>query len=190
MDEETGLITCPWPVEPIPGNEYLSRHVLASGLIKESGRRFPSESDFILRETEDGLSHYWNRHISLEDIYITIALTHNAKGAYKEYTSFKIFQIENNYIKSLNDSLKVEHNPAFFGNPAPVGSPNNRSHSLVIFPKVEEEELLQIRINLATFCQKNYETSYREFDVKSIKEKVVHLREKTNDTPYHRLEHH
>lgn len=187
MDEKACVNDCPWPIEEILGDEFLSRHIPVQGSPKQpDGRRFPSESHFALKEGEDGLSHYWNRYITIEDIFITIGLSHRLDGQFKNHTAFKVFQIESGFIKSLNELITTEHKP-IFRNPAPVGQPNNRSHSLVKF-SLDETDLLQIRSNLAAYCVENYNISYRDFKPANLTARIEDLRLRGNKTPYHSIQ--
>jgi hypothetical protein len=85
------------------------------------------------------------------------------------------------FLRSISGIESVEHNPVINGNPAPVGKPNNYSHSLVMY---QDDEL--IRKTLSTHIRDNQEDTYCLFEANSLNERLEELRQRLNDTPYHR----
>lgn len=192
MDEKSDPIIgdCPWEVETIPVDHKLSRQFWVHYMKKTSGgRRFPPESEFKTRDGDLGLSFYWNKYIDLKSIFLTIGLSHKSDSSrkFKDYTGFKIFQIPCEVIISLYESISIVHEPLFNGNPAPIGQPNIRSHTLVQFGEIQEEDSLRVRMNLSEYCVKNHNDSYRHFEVTSIRNEIRQLIESGDNTPFHRI---
>ncbi|TWI94760.1 hypothetical protein JN11_04541 [Mucilaginibacter frigoritolerans] len=75
------------------------------------------------------------------------------------------------------------HSPEFKGNPSNVGSPNNKSHSLV-YSDIDD---LGVRVNLADYPRNNYEDSKCVIDQSAIDKDLEELRQRLNDTEYHKL---
>lgn len=189
MDEEIVGDT-PWEKEEIPDASSIMRHfAIKTGLdMDDSSRRFPNEAGFVIREGEDGLSFYWDKYTDVRNIFLTIALTHNNRNNFKDYTSFKVFRLPVEFVRSLHNSLKLEHDPNYNGSPAAIGSPNDRSHTLLIATEVSPEDLLEIRADLSDYCRANHSYSYCPFNVKEIKNEVQELRAAGNNTRFHRLD--
>jgi len=170
-------------IEIIPDESFVFRQVLPRERKGPKKRRFPNEAHFELRENETGLSVNWDKYINVKKNYTLIALTLNPKsGKFQDHTFYKIFKYPVKIFRNIENIDDVIHKPIFNGNPAPVGKPNNQSHSEVIY-----ENDLEIFVKLSDYCHKEFENSYCEFDVNSINDKVKELKDLLNDTSYHRL---
>jgi hypothetical protein len=148
---------------------------------QQKKRRYPNESHFV--PDKDGLSVYWTKYIKLKDVFIIIGLSYvKDTEVYKDHTHFKIFKFPVSFVKAIEGILGVLHSPVYNGNPAPVGSPNIFSHSLVVYENDPE-----IRMKLSDYCRDNNDSSFCDFNVHSIDEEVKELRDRLNDTPFHKV---
>lgn len=169
-----------WEKETIPYEGIVYRQIFVAGIPKINGKRVPNEAHFI--PDPDGLSVHWSKYITIEQIYYIIALSFNKKGDYINYTSFKIYQFPISFLRDLEGIIDIKHDPVINGNPAPIGHPNNRAHTLVIYPNDEE-----IRLNIADFVRDYYDNSYCDFDIRYLENEIKVLRERLNDTEYHKI---
>lgn len=169
-------------VEIIPDNAFVYRQILPHEWIGLKKRRFPSESHFELRPDEEGLSVNWDKYITVENNYILIALTKNSKDKFQNHTAYKIFRYPTELFRNIEGIEDLIHKPVFNGNPAPIGKPNNQSHSEAIY--VNDPEIL---LKLSDYCNVEHETSFCKFNVNSINDRVKELKAMLNDTPFHKL---
>lgn len=165
----------------IPDKDYVFRQTVPRERTGTKKRKFPNESHFQLREGERGLSVNWKRYITLEENFLLISITYNKKNNFLDHSIFKIFQYPVALFRSINQIIDVIHTPEENGDPAPVGKPNNPSHSEVLY-----ENDIEIFVKLSDYCDKNFEKAFCEFDVNSINEKAKELKTKLNNTKYHR----
>ncbi|UOB19372.1 hypothetical protein [Abyssalbus ytuae] len=171
--------------ELIPDEDFVFRQVTPRDREGPNGkrRRFPNETHFQLRKNEEGLSVNWSKYIDVEKNYILIALTKNQeKGTFQNHTAYKIFKYPVSFLRSIEKIEDVIHTPKFNGDPAPIGKPNNQSHSDVVY-----ENDVEIFVKLMDFCEDEYDSAYCNFEVNSINDKIEELKALLNDTPYHRL---
>ena len=144
-------------------------------------KRFPKASHF--KPDEDGLSVNLCRLITVNGVYHIIGLTYRInKEEFKDPANFKLFTIQTSIITAIDGVVSIIHSPVFKGNPAPIGSPNNYAHTSLIYPDDEE-----IRLKLSDYCQQDFMHSYCTVDFEIIEKEVSALRERLDDTPYHRL---
>lgn len=183
MDEIANVVS-PWEALPIGIEDYIYRQAHVQILLKlpaNKQRRYPNETHFV--PDLDGLSVYWKNQIELKNVFITIGLSYKYNtNEYKDHTLFKVFEFPVAFIKTIEGISKVLHAPAFNGNPAPIGSPNIFSHSLVVYENDPE-----IRMKLSDYCRDNNDSSFCDFNVHSIDEEVKELRDRLNDTPFHKV---
>lgn len=177
MDGKPNL-DCNWEIEDIPDHAYLFRQATSKQRVTEGNRRFPNEAFFTLREGEDGLSCNWDKYSSIKDSFILIGLRFNSRQQYLDYKSFKIFKLSVGFLKSI-EGITVIHKPEFNGNPAPIGRPNNKSHSEICYL-----DDVEIRTKLSDYSREN--DCYCDFDINSLEKEILALREKLNDTAYHK----
>lgn len=173
-----------YPIEMIPDESYVYRQVLPyeRKRVGKKRRRFPSESHFELRVGENGLSVHWDKYINVKKIYLLLSLTHNSKGNFLNHTAFKVFRYPVQFLRSIDKIEDVIHTPNFYGNPAPVGKPNNRAHADVLY-----ENDMEIFVKLRDYCDEEYDNAYCKFNVNSINDKSEKLRKLLNDTEFHKL---
>ena len=170
--------------EEISNEDYVFRQVTPfDRIFGDKRRRFPNETHFELRPGEKGLSTNWDKHISLGQNFILIGLTHNPNtGKFLNHTMFQIFRYPVSFLMSIEGIENVKHQPVFHDNPAPVGKPNNKSHSEVIYENDEE-----IWLKLSDFCNDNYDEAFCDFKANSVNDEIEELRELLNNTEYHKL---
>jgi hypothetical protein len=108
----------------------------------KKGSRMPSESMFV--PDEDGLSVDWDKYSSPEQSLIRTGLTfrYNTQE-FKDPRKFLVFRLNVGEVRQIEEVAAVTHTPVFHGDPPPVGSPNNRSHSSII--SIDEEVRLKLR---------------------------------------------
>ena len=174
---------CPYTIELIPNESSVLRQVVVSQTYKELGRRIPNETHF--KPDPDGLSVHWDKYISVEDVYHLISISHNYKTppSFKDYTSFLVFRFGVSGLREIDGISDVIHDPVYKGNPAPVGQPNNRAHALV---KYEDDE--EIRVLLCDWVRDNYNECFCEMDIKTLRNEIEALRERLDDTKFHRID--
>ena len=171
-----------WEIEKIPDDSFLYRqaHIL-SNTHQVDNKRIPNESHF--SPDEDGLSVYWDKYANEQFIYCYIALSYKFKSdKFKDYRAYKIYKFPTEIFRKIQDVSDVLHSPVYYGNPAPVGFPNNKSHSLVIYPNDVE-----IRLKLTDYVKEFYSEAHCEYDVKLLDKEISNLRERLNDTPFHKV---
>ncbi|MGN7722273.1 hypothetical protein [Chitinophaga sp. 22620] len=177
MDEKFDNLAYPKPIEVITNECFVYRQ---AHIDKLKNKRIPSESHFI--PDSDGLSVYWNRHCTVNEIYILIGLSYrHKKTEYKNHEHFKVFKLNAGMLRSINGVQDVLHTPIINGNPAPLGQPNNYSHSSVIYENDEE-----IRMKICDFISENYDECYCDFEPSSLNDQIAALRERLDNTEYHR----
>jgi hypothetical protein len=166
---------------PVPDEDALYRQAHFSKLTGPAGGRFPKASHFV--PDEDGLSVHWDRYIGTAGIYILIGLTYRpGKTVFKDPKDFTVFSLPVSFIRSLEGVAGVIHTPHYSGNPAPVGSPNNYAHTSLLYPKDEE-----IRIKLSDFCH-DTPGCLCHADIPPLETEIAALRERLDNTPYHRIQ--
>jgi len=172
----------PWNPEVINEEDFVYRQVPVQQRISNRGKKYPSESHFILRESEDSLSFNWAKYIDVQKNFQLIGISY-FRDKFLDYTAFKIFRFPVNFLKSLSKFKRVEYSPVFNGLPSPIGQPNIKSHTSLHCDAFDDA----IRAELSDFCLDNYEQSYCEFDVKLVRAEIEELRARGNDTPFHML---
>ncbi len=165
----------------IPDEDYVYRQTVPRDRTGKKKRKFPNESHFQLRDGERGLSVNWTKHITLREIFLLISITYGRNNIFLDHTIFKIFKYPVSLFRNIDQIKNVIHSPLENGDPAPVGMPNNPSHSEVLY-----ENDMEIFVKLSHYCDQNFENAYCNFDVNSINRKSGELRAKLNDTKYHR----
>ena len=120
---------------------------------------------------------------SVEEAYYIIRLSHDFKDDFKDIKKYKLFSIPIHIIRSIKEIEKVLHTPVFSGNPADIGKPNIYSHASIYFSK---EEQVEVRKKLSTYCNQNFSDSYKEVDYLKISPIIESLRERKQNTKYHR----
>jgi hypothetical protein len=164
---------------PIPDEDEVFRQVHKTKLDKETDR-FPKESNFI--PDSDGLSVYWNAYCTITNIYEYIGISYRHKKTdYKNPKDFFLFKFLVGFIRKIDGVLDVKHSPVYNGNPSPIGFPNNFAHASIIY-----SDDVEIRLKLADYCNQNYDTSFCPVDFQYLEKEIIALRERLNDTPYHK----
>jgi hypothetical protein len=167
----------------IPDEDEVYRQVPLTELDND-GARFPRPDHFTIKykRGEKDLSVNWSIHTSVEHTYCVIGLTNNYKGEYKDPTKYKLFSIPVAFLRSIKGIEQVLHTPSFNGNPADLGNPNNYSHASIYFPIEEQQE---IRKKLSTYCNQNYDASFKQVDYAIICPIIEKLKERKQSTKYH-----
>lgn len=172
-----------YSVESIPDESYVFRQTVPRERSGTKKRKFPNESHFELREGETGLSVNWNEYMDIEKNFLLLSITKSPiSGNFLDYSMFRIFKYPVSLFRNISKIDKVIHAPIFYGNPSPVGIPNNQAHSEVCY-----ENDIEICVKLSDYCDENYDEAYCDFDISSINDKVLELRGLLNDTPFHKL---
>jgi hypothetical protein len=146
LDEKPDLMSeLLWPVEEIPDGDNIFRQIHYTQWDKQNkDRKVPKDSHFV--PDPDGLSVNWEQYCSLKDVFIIIGLSHkfppNPEGKFKDPTGFLVIKFNVKGLRKIEGINEVKHNPIFYGVPPPIGKPNNRGHSLVIYPNDEQIRLL------------------------------------------------
>lgn len=172
-----------YPIEIIPNESYVYRQTTPRERSGTKRRKFPNESHFELKPDELGLSVNWDKYIDVENNFLLISLTKSPNsGKFLPYADFRIFKYPVELFRSIPKIQDVIHDPVYNGDPSDEGKPNNRAHS-----EVRYENDIEIQVKLSDYCDKNYDNSYCDFDLTSIEDKVLELRNMLNDTPFHKL---
>jgi hypothetical protein len=181
MDEVFGIAEDEFQIPlTIPDEASVYRQVHYNELDKDN-RRYPKASHFKLKEGEADLSVNWDQWICSDEVYHIIGLSHNARSEFKDIRKFKIFKISVDYLRKLSGIEKVSHSPKYNGNPAPIGKPNNYSHSSVFYPDDEE-----IRKKLSNYCNDNDPGLASSVNYSVLEKIIDQLKERLNETKYHR----
>ena len=157
--------------EKIPNQDFVFRNV---HFTQRTGR-IPNEAAFKLRQGETGLSVNWDKYIDVKGCYILIGLSYSNSNKFNDYTAFKIFKLQVEYIRSIDGINDVIHMPVFNGAPPPIGKPNNQAHSEILC--IDDEE---VRVKLADYCHNNYANSLCDFKVTSLEEEIKALKQRLN----------
>lgn len=145
-------------------------------------QKYPKPSHF--KPHSDGLSVYWNQHIDAERVYNIIGLSYRTnKTEYKDPIKFLVFLIPVAHLRSIEGITEVSHTPHYSGDPAPVGSPNIYAHASIVF--LDDEE---IRLNLSDYCRNNHASCHCKVHFPTIESNVNELRQRLDNTIYHRLQ--
>lgn len=181
MDEETQKINIdsPWEIQALNDDDIVFRQIPVSQRETHRNKKVPSESQFALKPYEKELSFNWNGIIDVPKNFKLIGITHSKKGAFLDATSFKIFKFPIRFLKTLDKFEKIIHTPVFDTAPSPVGKPNNKSHSSLYCGDFNEGTRLQLQ----EYCINN--DCECIFDITSIREEIIELIARNNDTPYH-----
>lgn len=173
-------------VLPIPDTDLVYRQGHLIKLIKIQGdkkKRFPDETNFV--PDPDGLSLHWSAYSTPEYVFKHIGISYKFNSTtYKTYSEFRVFSIPVALFRSL-DGVRVEHTPVYNGNPAPLGVPNNYAHASALY----SAEDVEIRLKLSDYCRENYDKSHCSIDFKLLDPIIEDLRERLDQTNYHRLPH-
>lgn len=168
----------------IPNEDLVYRQAHITRLSKfpnDKKKRFPDESHF--KPDPDGLSVNWNGQCTVKGIYEVIGISFKHETSiYKNYREFRLFGLPVGFVRSVEGINDVVHSPVFNGNPAAIGSPNNYAHASILYPDDEE-----IRVKLSDFCRENYDQIYCTIDFDLLDPIINELRERLDNTPYHRL---
>ncbi len=125
----------PWEIELIPVDSKVYR-LIPLHMIRK-GSRIPSESMF--QPDADGLSVDWDKYSTPAMSLVRTGLTFRFNSQeYKDPSRFLVFRLNVGEAGNLEEVIAVNHTPVFHGDPAPVGLPNNRSHSSILG---EDEEI-------------------------------------------------
>ena len=67
------------------------------------------------------------------------------KFIFKDPNEYFVFSLERVKINFLPHIDAIEHNPKFFGNPPPDGSPNNPAHTLIKYENdIKKEDEIEL----------------------------------------------
>jgi len=179
LDEKFDLMS--FEIEEIPSQDFVYRSAAPRQRNKIGKRRFPNERCFELRKNEKGLSCNWEKYMNIEENYLYLALS-QSNNKFLDYKAFRLFKLPVDLMRNHDLIEAVIHTPVFEGNPAPVGKPNNQAHCEALYPNDEE-----IWLYLSDYCKNNLDASECQFDLRSIDSKVNELRDKLDDTPFHRF---
>lgn len=181
MDEIFGLTEAEFILSlPVPNDSNVYRQVHKNDLDKQS-RRFPQAKHFKLKKDELDLSVNWATYVTIDEVFYLIGLSHNAKGNFKDVRMYEVFKFPVDFLRKLEGIEKVVHSPVLNGNPAPVGRPNIYAHTSVFYPDDEE-----VRKKLSNYCNDDYKNSYCSINIELIEPIIEKLRERLNNTKYHR----
>ena len=143
-------------------------------------KKVPKASHFSFRNDEKDLSVNCEAIFSADKICKLIGLTHKKNGEFKNIHDFKLFRFPVGFLRNLEGVNKVLHTPIFNGDPSPVGSPNNFSHSSIYLENDEE-----IRLKISDYCRKNLTESLCVIDYEHLSKEIIKLRELENKTEFH-----
>ncbi|MEX2411971.1 MAG: hypothetical protein WD607_11515 [Candidatus Paceibacterota bacterium] len=130
-----------WKKEHIPDDSSLFRHVHKTNMDKRN-RRIPSESNFSIKKGDEGLSVDWDKYTTPGKIFARISNTYKfGKTEFKDHKDFYIYKLDTRFVRNIPDVRKISHDPLFNGDPASIGNPNNRAHSLVLFDLHNDPEV-------------------------------------------------
>jgi len=181
MDEAVKEIDQGFPIEDIDDTSLLYRTITIMATTKGSDkRRFPNEGAFALRPHETGLSLNWSKYCCENKSLIVKGLTKSLRDPFNfiDVSPNIVFNFPSNFLKSYGE---LKHTPIYLGNPSPVGLPNNISHS-----ELTPYEELKMRMDLADYCNQNHASSFCKTNMSDLKLEIENLRQRLNDTPYHR----
>lgn len=165
---------------PIAAEHAVYRQVHLNDLDKAG--RFPKAKHFIPHS--DGLSTNWKELTTLKEAFYIIGLSYKfGKTIFKNIRDFRMFELPVQFLRSLEGITSLEHSPTLNGDPAAIGTPNIHFHASLVFGDDEE-----IRLKLSTYCNDEYQSCYLEADYDSLEPAIEDLRQKLQETKYHRLE--
>lgn len=184
MDETVRKIVDenPWlPPEPIPDESYVYRLVPVRHTDKIGKTRFPKESHFTLREGEDGLSLNWDKYVDHTKTLILQGLrfSHGTEE-YIKPGSYLVYKLPAKFLRKVKNEKSLKHDPEYYGDPSPLGKPNNPSHSLFCYTNDD----LRLRVLLSDYCCS--EGSRCSLNFKEITDELDALKKRLNETPYHK----
>jgi hypothetical protein len=174
-------VNIPWETELIPDSDTIYRRIHFT--VRQRKRREPTESAFGLRPDEKYLSFNWGKYINVPETFISIGLNHNVKKNWVNIRDFTLLHFNVGFIKTMPDVASVLHKPSYYGNPSPVGLPNNRSHAGVYF---DDDDDSKFRSTIAKWAQDNLSGCDCEFEHSNIDDELNELRERGNETKYHK----
>ncbi|MBV9576522.1 MAG: hypothetical protein JO149_07850 [Gammaproteobacteria bacterium] len=126
-----------------------------------SDRRKPSESNFSVKEGEDGLSVNWNKYSTPISSLIRVGKTYkHGKTQFKNPNDFYVYKLKVEYVRSIKKIKEIQHNPLFYATPPIIGKPNNKAHTLVKWEYIDD---LEIRVKLRDHA-KLIHIRYKIFD--------------------------
>jgi len=175
-----------WEKEEISEKDFLYRHChyLKRERISKKIKRHPNETSFILRDGEEALSFNWSKYADPERSYIVLGLTYsNSSENFIQYQDYTFFRYPYKHLSEIAGVSDISHDFLFIDNPSPVGKPNNRSHTAVSL----DDDDLAIRVNLSDYVKDNYDECKCEVSLNDVQRVLTLLREKLNDTEYHKL---
>jgi hypothetical protein len=129
-------------VKPIPSDAIFFRLVHQDKLDKKKHIPSPSCFAYIPEDVDDGLSVDWEALTTPEMSLAIVGMTFRVnKQEFKDPYSFHVYKLENAFLSELDGINKVRHAPNFYGNPPPVGKPNNPSHTIVVYTDPNDPEI-------------------------------------------------
>lgn len=137
-----------WPIEEIPTSATLYCRVHKNFISSKTGK--PKETAFHNTPRDgDNLSSDWNKYTTAEESRARIGLQINPrKNIFKTPEDFYIIEFQVQDILDHVPDQSVTHDPVQ-NIPEVVGTPNNRSHAIIIGEKNDPE----IRLKLVDICE-------------------------------------
>lgn len=151
MDEKIGgiVIDMFYPIETIPHEEDVFRHI-HKDTFKKPDYKFPSEGHFDIPDGHRGLSVNWERYCNEQENWILIGITYrHGSEEYKNYQAFRVFRFNAGWLRRLEKAINVIHDPKQHEELL-VGTPDNRSHSLILYNPVDAEVRRKLRNYVGT----------------------------------------
>lgn len=146
------------PVQSIPSNAIFFRLVHQGMLDKKKHIPSPSCFAYTPEDVNDGLSVDWEALSTPELSLAIVGKTFRVnKQEFKDPYAFHIYKVENAFLSELDGINRVRHAPNFYGNPPPVGKPNNPSHAVIIYEDPNDPEIRVKLQNHATIVMVNKE---------------------------------
>lgn len=174
----------PWPsIEITDDGSNLIRFIAASKRVTSRTHKIPGTEHFTLRKDlgEDSLSFNCEAIADVEMSFSLIGLTFGENGKFIDYTGYVFFRYAVKFLLSLPKFERIMYSPTYHGNPSPLGTPNNKSHTSLYCGDFD----IGTRSLLSLYCQDNEET-YLKFKVGTIRDQIEALKLRENDTPFHK----
>lgn len=166
---------------PVPETASVYRQVHLQQLDKIG--RFPKASHFF--PDPDGLSVNWDEFSNPDHVYHIIGISYKKdQEVFKNCRDFKVVKLPIIFLRSIEGIEDVIHSPIYQGDPATIGFPNIYCHASVLYGQEDEET----RIKLSTYCAANQEICDCNVDLDKLEEEIKLLREKLDQTAFHRLQ--
>lgn len=135
-----------WKKEVIPDEDFLYCRIHNQFVNRKVTPFLPKESAFTNTPKEgDNLSTDWDKYTTAEDCRNLVAKQKKVgKDEFKNPNDFCIYKFNVNNIRLIETPKQiVEHDP-IFNEPEAVGTPNNRSHAIIIGDKSDPELRLKL----------------------------------------------